>query len=519
MAIETVTRQDSRYDTLIKSRNARWASAATDPEAASRVVLCDDADDVAEALQKTVSAGIRPTVRSGGHCYEDFVANNPNGAILDVSLLTEAIALPGRAGYKIGTGTPLGTAYTDLYKRYNVTLPGGTCGSVGAGGHISGGGYGLLSRLQGLTVDWLSAVDILTVDANGKVVKRRVDRQHDPDLFRACRGAGGGNFGVITDYYFDKLPPAPQEVMSAHVSFPWKGMTLERFGKILSTYGNYWETRGKDPDTWGMFTLFGLSHQSAGRFGLSVQFCNPDGTCKDTRVLNEFLALFQSCDPAMMNPAGPVSGADEQLQRRRGGDRAQPSGPEQCEVFPATRHLWLEATSRNMGSGTRAKYKSSYMKRNFTEAEIACYYKHLTRTIPGVNLSRTTVSVDSYGGMVNRKEMIAETAVPQRASVMKLQFLTYWNDPKEDAGHIQWMRDFYTELYSGPDADPGHKGTPYPNERYEGCYINYPDKDMLEYTFWPQLYYDDKGLYPFLQDVKKRYDPHNIFHHAMSVRA
>ena len=40
---------------------------------------------------------------------------------------------------------------------------------------------------------------------------------------------------------------------------------------------------------------------------------------------------------------------------------------------------------------------------------------------------------------------------------------------------------------------------------------------MLAYPYWPQLYYGDR-LYSFLQDVKRRYDPNNIFHHAMSVR-
>jgi FAD/FMN-containing dehydrogenase len=39
-----------------------------------------------------------------------------------------------------------------------VTIPGGSCYSVGAGGHICGGGYGLLSRKYGLTVDHLVAV-------------------------------------------------------------------------------------------------------------------------------------------------------------------------------------------------------------------------------------------------------------------------------------------------------------------------------------------------------------------------
>jgi FAD/FMN-containing dehydrogenase len=65
----------------------------------------------------------------------------------------------------------------------------------------------------------------------------------------------------------------------------------------------------------------------------------------------------------------------------------------------------------------------------------------------------------------------------------------------------------------------GHKGTPYPNEHYDGCYINYPDVEMLQYAYWPELYYGNKGLAPFLQQVKKKYDPNNVFHHAMSIRA
>ena len=51
------------------------------------------------------------------------------------------------------------------------------------------------------------------MDSQGKVIPLRADAHQHPDLFRACRGAGGGNFGVITSYEFDKLPKAPLEVM------------------------------------------------------------------------------------------------------------------------------------------------------------------------------------------------------------------------------------------------------------------------------------------------------------------
>ncbi len=87
-------------------------------------------------------------------------------------------------------------------------------------------------------------------------------------------------------------------------------MTQERFEKILTTYGHYHETRGKDPETWGLFTIVNLNHQSRGRITIGVQFCNPDGTCKDTKVLDEFLGLFDTCDPAIGGDH-PIAGMDE----------------------------------------------------------------------------------------------------------------------------------------------------------------------------------------------------------------
>ncbi len=514
MSIEVVTRQDPRFASLNQGHNARFPSSAAD--AADRIEVCDNAEDVAQALQRVVSSGQRPTVRSGGHCYEDFVYTNPHGTVLDLSLLTQTTPVAGTPRYRIAAGTQLATAYLDLYKRYGVTLPGGSCGTVGAGGHICGGGYGLLSRLHGLTCDWVSAVDILTVDRHGKVIPRHVNKEIDPDLFRACRGAGGGNFGIITNYYFSDLPPAPQQVITASVAFAWADLTPERFAGIVGTFGNYWETRGQDKDTWGLFSLLGLTHSSSGHMGISAQFCNPDGTCRDLRVLNEFLNLFEPFNPVAGTRANMASATSGRLST------LHTSASDSLEKrYNMSRHLWLNATVREAeggaGSERRGKYKSSYMKRNFTPAEIACCYKHLRRDQPGTDMRGFTILVDSYGGAINRKELAESTSVVQRSSVMKLQFMAIWEDAEDDDGHIEWMRDFYTDLYSGPDADPNHKGTPYFNDRYEGCYINYPDRDMLSYSYWPQLYYGEQ-LYSFLQGVKRRYDPNNIFHHAMSVR-
>lgn len=509
MAI-TITHQDPRFSTLCKARNLRWPTS--DAEAVRQIHLCETAEEAAESLQQIITAGLRPTIRSGGHCYEDFVVNNPDGSLLDLSLLTAPHLSGDGALYRISAGQQLGEVYLNLYKRYGVTIPAGSCYSVGAGGHISGGGYGLLSRLHGLTIDWLSAVDILTVDQQGKVTLRRVDKTRDAELFRACRGAGGGNFGVITGFLFEKLPPAPREVVSANLSFEWAKMTEDRFVTIVTTFGHYFETRGKDPDTWGLFAMMGLSHASTMRFGISAQFCNPDGTCNDLSPLNEFLDLFHTCSPSQ-EPAF--------LPGERKIPPVDPSQQACLGQHQITRRMWLDATvgGGGGGGGNRAKYKSAYMKHNFTTEEAKCLYRYLTQKVPGVDLRGSVVLVDSYGGATNRPHLTEETSIWQRNSVIKLQYISYWGKPEEDAGRLKWMQEFYSAMYSGATVDPRYASTPYPGEHYEGCYINYPDCDMLVHSFWPQLYYGEGGLYPFLQAVKRKYDPNNVFHHAMSIRA
>lgn len=512
--ISTVTREDSRYTTLNRGRNARFPHVDTD--AVARIELCETPDDVAAALQRAVEAGLRPTVRSGGHCYEDFAVNNPGGVLLDVSKLNTVSATPG-GGYQVGPGSMLGEVYTGLFQLAGANLPLGSCYTVGAGGHISGGGYGLLTRQQGLSIDLLTGVDIATVQHNGKVNLRHADRHRNPDLFRALRGGGGANFGVITNFYFDKLPAAPKQLTSGGISFPWDTMTEEKFIDIAITYGHYFATRGREPDTWPMFTMMGLTHRTSnGRMNVSATWHDMDGK-NDLSIISDFLDLFLKCDTKIAELKDPQTSA-----HAPSGGRFQQApcveGKHRFNTKP-----WLEATvDANSGGikgygSTRGKYKSCYMKQNFTVEELKRMYTWLTRDIPNVNTG-CVIAVDSYGGAANNAALARETAVPQRGSVMKLQYQMYWQNADEDAARLKYFDDMYTDIYSA-NVTGKYAGTPFHGEFYEGCYINYPDQDMTRYKFWPELYYGDKGLYPFLQAVKKKYDPNNIFHNSMAVRA
>src|SRR6202522_4817440 len=108
-----ITRGDPRYAMLQRSRNFRWEGNAAD--AVAEIELCETAEQAAEALQRAINAGMRPTVRSGGHCYEDFVVNNPGGTILDLSLLKSEASPGDGSRYRISPGQELGEVYLDMY--------------------------------------------------------------------------------------------------------------------------------------------------------------------------------------------------------------------------------------------------------------------------------------------------------------------------------------------------------------------------------------------------------------------
>ena len=74
----------------------------------------------------------------------------------------------------------------------------------------------------------------------------------------------------------------------------------------------------------------------------------------------------------------------------------------------------------------------------------------------------------------------------------------------------------------GRDTYPMTRGgVPVPSEAYDGTFINHPDTDLADPTMntsgvpWQTLYY--KANYPRLQQIKARWDPRNVFRHALSI--
>jgi len=378
-------------------------------------------------------------------------------------------------GVALQGGCTTWDVYELLYKSYGVTLPGGSCYSVGLGGHVVGGGYGVMSREHALTVDYLSAVDVVVVDAKRRVrlVTARKGDRNTGDLFWAHTGGGGGTFRVITAYHFQDLPVPPQVVQLATTAWPWSALDRAAFGTLLRNYGQYLAANSA-PDSPAriLFALLKLTHVTAGEVRMTTQVSGDDPA-----VLDGFLAALDAGMPVAARPT---------TTRR---------------VLP-----WLQATQTLNGEGSiqRGKYKSAYMRQPFPDRQIAAIRAALTE--PGYTNPEALLQVDSYGCRVNAVAPDA-TAVAQRSSIMKLQYQTYWTDPAEDDVHLSWIRGFYRSVY----GDTG--GEPVSNDVTDGCYVNYPDVDLQN---WAALYFKDN--YRRLQAVKVRWDPTDQFHHAQSVR-
>jgi FAD/FMN-containing dehydrogenase len=188
------------------------------------VVLCRSVSDVVNAMTYATATGDRITPRGGGHCFAG--RSSTDGIVLDLSGL-DGISVTDDRIATIGAGARLGHAYAALHA-YGRTLPAGCGPTVGITGLTLGGGIGLLGRKYGLTCDRLVGAEVVLPDRS--VVY--CDRDHEPDLFWALRGAGGGQFGVVTSLRFDTVP----EPMTTRVEAHWPDSALEELVAVWQAW-------------------------------------------------------------------------------------------------------------------------------------------------------------------------------------------------------------------------------------------------------------------------------------------
>lgn len=153
--------RDAAYAELAGRGNRRYQGR---PEVIRPV---STTDQVVTAVQEAVDAGHRLAARSGGHNLEDFVDDHQVHTVIDASRMRHIGYDADRRAFVVEPGVMLGELYRRLAEGWGVILPAGLYPGVGVGDHLAGGGYGYLSRLHGLAVDHLQAVEVVVVPPTG----------------------------------------------------------------------------------------------------------------------------------------------------------------------------------------------------------------------------------------------------------------------------------------------------------------------------------------------------------------
>ena len=487
---------DQQYQDLVFGLNNRWTSSP------QTVHVVDTPAQIAPIVQSAVNSGSRLTVRSGGHCFEDFVYNSEVTKVIDLTNMNRIYYDAQLNGIAVEAGAILLDVYEKLYSTWGVILPGGVCYSVGMGGHVAGGGWGWLVRRNGLIIDHLYAVEVVTVDASGKartIVATREASDPNRALWWAHTGGGGGNFGVVTRYIFRSpgatgtdprglLPRPPATVLSSFTQWAWADLDQASFNQLLVNYANYH-----------------IANKSA-----SSPTRNLVGLIQMFNRTNGFIQMYVAVDAAAPNAQQLL---DDYLAYIGNGVVA----PQFSVAVPTP---WLQFARQtgttnvlNNDPTLRGEYKSAYFKGVFTPTQLAGLWNAMSST--DVGNPNLNLVISPYGGLTNAVAPSA-TAMPHRDAAYKLLWQAQWKSPADDAKNIAWARETYRDTFS----ETG--GVPVPNAVTDGCYVNYADADLSDPAWnqsssqWYDLYY--KENYRLLQAVKKAYDPRNFFRHRQSVQ-
>ena len=456
VAGEVVLSGSPAYKEWPKPFNARFNDVQ--PQA---IVLCATPQDVSETIAFVRRHGLECATRSGGHCLAGRSVSR--GVVIDVTPMGSVSVSGGVA--TVGAGARLGGVYESLHEQ-GLAIPAGTCPLVGVAGLTLGGGLGILGRKYGVTSDHLIGAQIVL--ANGRLIE--CDATREPELFWALRGAGAGNFGVVTSLAF-RTVPAPS-MTNFHLTWPFP-----RAAAIIQAW------QGWAPVA-------------------------PDELAASLKVT----AAGAVDQPASVDVYGALLGTEsaatellETLVVRAGSDPISASVKHMS--FPDTRRFWAELPIGEDGDGAgphalsgqqpHLLAKSEFFKRPLpSEATTALIGNFLQGRAPGESRE---LDFMPWGGAYNRVPPEA-TAFIHRDAVFQLKHAVLVH-PEASTADKQAAHRWLTRSWAS--VHPWGSGR---------VFQNFPDPELEN---WVGAYYGPN--YQRLVQVKTRYDPANFFRFPQSL--
>lgn len=328
-------------------------------------------------------------------------------------------------------------------------------------------GINSTTGIAGLTLGggfgWLTRKYGLTIDnlVSAEVVtvdgrKIRATENENVDIFWAIRG-GGGNFGVVTEFEF-ALHPVGSEILAGLIVFPFS-----QAKQVLTQYRKF---AGLAPEELNVWVVL--------RKAPPLPFLPMDVHGKEVVILPVFYV-------------GEIVEGEKLIEPLRSFGDAY---GEHIGVQPYVQ--WQQAFDPLLTRGARNYWKSH----NFTELRdgVLDAIVEFAGKLPS---PQCEIFIGLIAGAANRVSTDA-TAYFHRDAKFVLNVHGRWDEVADDEICIKWAREFF------------QASTPYASA---GAYVNFMTEEEGDRVIAAY-----GSNYDRLVQIKKRYDPNNIFHLNQNIK-
>lgn len=465
------------------------------------------------------------TIRSGGHCYEDFSINAE--IVIDTSILGGQAPLSPPAAspcssssssainvvkgddsqgqivldeckkvVHVSPGVRLGVLYTYLNQR-GYTCSAGICSSVAVGGHVSVGGIGYSSRTLGLAAQNIVSAEIVLaggVDGGAKRRKLEEDGKY-ADLLRACRGAGAGNFGVLTRFTLRVYPATEVLLFNVIYDICDAARVVNRLQKYVYTA----------PENFGLagaafvagVPLISISGQWNPSKGESLEDAQRHLEAFLKKVLEP--RVTKKCFSSKCSST-KTSSVSSTSSKSSATARLVPLVPliiVRVSAYEAANLLAF----LNPGLPF-TKVRSSFFFEPISREGLKKFFQFVAQPLPPTGPQHDRMipagQISILGGAVRTKLPEDKAVLLEQHAVGWFQTTTFWQQQEDEPVALAFTNKYFETMQ------------PYVSRH---AYYGYPDlelgPDYLESYFGKHM--------PFLREVKTKYDPTNVFKFKQSI--
>ncbi len=411
------------------------------------IIYCYNEQDIMNAILWAKKNSIEIRVRSGAHSYEGYSTGN-DIAVIDISKMNEIYIDEDNGIVKIGGGVRNREIYEALGRK-NYAFPGGGCPTVGVAGLILGGGWGYSSRFLGLACDSLIEAEVI----NYKGEKLIVNDVENSDLFWACKGSGGCNFGIITSMTI-KLKEKIEMGTLIYMNYP--NISAEDNIKVIEVLQNLYKNLDR-------------------RINLKTAIYNSVEKGRGVKLTG----LFYGNSIDAREILSPLENITNSMEIKI----------EDMSILECNRYIQDSHPDHE-------KYKSTgrfvYKDYNYTEL------KRLIEIIdnPAEGADYTAITFYGAGGAISDIGKL-DTAYYYRDAKFIMGIQSVWEEDKYAYINKEWVKENFKtiELIT------------------EGSFVNFPLHELNNYE---DEYYGEN--IKRLKEIKKNYDPYNIFNYPQVIR-